>query len=157
MNDNRAPTDQPAVTHLLAKAIADNDNHIGRADQKASLLLAFNGAAFAGILAVAAGDVTVPLWGITLAAAATLTLVVSIVLQLLVVRPRLANHDNGSFAGWADMDESSVVDALTADYGPNRVIVTSRMARSKYRLLRLAIDANLLALTLLVIAASSLL
>ncbi len=68
-----------------------NPRAFGRTDGKASLLLAFNGAALAGLASVA--DKELPPVTKAFGSLAVLTLGAAAVLLLLVVRPRLHGRD----------------------------------------------------------------
>ncbi|MFE5372793.1 Pycsar system effector family protein [Streptomyces mirabilis] len=122
-----------------------------RTDGKASLLLAFNGAALAGLASVV--DRRLPIVTQACGVAAVLALAAAAVLLLLVVRPRLRGDDRASFLFWARLDDTAIHACMQGDTRAARIRVLSRIAVSKFSQLRRAVDLSLAALVLLLLAA----
>ncbi|MFJ9482664.1 Pycsar system effector family protein [Streptomyces mirabilis] len=135
----------------LDASLATVAGEIARTDGKASLLLAFNGAALAGLASVV--DRRLPIVTQACGAAAVLALAMAAVLLLLVVRPRLRGDDCASFPYWARLDDSAIRACMQGDTRAARIRVLSRIAVSKFRQLRRAVDLSLAALVLLLLAA----
>ncbi|MFF4732885.1 Pycsar system effector family protein [Streptomyces mirabilis] len=135
----------------LDASLATVAGEIARTDGKASLLLAFNGAALAGLASVA--DCRLPIVTQACGAAAVLALAAAAVLLLLVVRPRLRGDDRASFPYWARLDDTAIRACMQGDTRAARIRVLSRIAVSKFRQLRRAVDLSLAALVLLLLAA----
>jgi hypothetical protein len=136
----------------LDASLATVAGEIARTDGKASLLLAFNGAALAG-LASSVGDRRLPIVTQACGAAAVLALAAAAVLLLLVVRPRLRGDDRASFPYWARLDDTAIRACMQGDTRAARIRVLSRIAVSKFRQLRRAVDLSLAALVLLLLGA----
>ncbi|WP_328760606.1 Pycsar system effector family protein [Streptomyces sp. NBC_00271] len=135
----------------LDASLATVAGEIARTDGKASLLLAFNGAALAGLASVV--DRRLPIVTQACGAAAVLALAAAAVLLLLVVRPRLHGDDRASFPYWARLDDTAIRACMQGDTRAARIRVLSRIAVSKFRQLRRAVDLSLAALVLLLLAA----
>ncbi|WP_327301907.1 Pycsar system effector family protein [Streptomyces goshikiensis] len=133
-------------------ACASVASEIARTDGKASLLLAFNGAALAGLASVA--DKDIPAATKVTGALAVLALGIAAMLLLLVVRPRLRADDQASFPHWAQLDEDEIRSCMEGDTRATRIRVLSTLAVRKYRYLRRAVDLTLAALALLALAAA---
>lgn len=149
-------TTQDRTDQNLDAALASVSTEIGRTDNKASLLLAFDGAAFAGL--AGAGGRHLPLLAQAASGLAIASLAVSAVLLLLVVRPYLADRrqqapDPGSFLYWAACTPDRIRTEIGADVRPDRLQVLSAIAVRKYRGLRRAVDLALAATGYLVLAA----
>jgi hypothetical protein len=149
-------TDQttPTTNKNLDDACHDVEAKISRTDNKASLLLAFNGAVLAGLASVADKDLPLPaqLFG----GAAVLTLAASAVLLLLVVRPNLGGRGRvvrEGFPRWAQLSEEDLLIAMGQDTRVVRVQALSLIAVAKFERLACAVDIILAALALLVLAA----
>ncbi|MFJ1588366.1 Pycsar system effector family protein [Streptomyces sp. NPDC088197] len=143
----------PDLEAALDRAIADTDAQVSRTDNKASLLLAFDGAALAGLASVA--DTPLPALGTLAGAAAIGALSVSAVLLLLVVRPHLRDDDHGSFPYWSTLTgDDQVRAAVTSSSKETRLRALSGIALRKYTRLRRAVDVSLAALALLALAAA---
>jgi hypothetical protein len=128
--------------------------HCRSTDSKASLLLAFTGAALTG-LATLAGK---PLPGAAQAigGAAVLALTAAAVLLLLVVRPSLGSRRRLVTEGlplWARLSQDALLASMREDTRPARVRSLATLAVAKYRRLRWAVDCILTALALLLVAA----
>ncbi|WP_319643976.1 Pycsar system effector family protein [Streptomyces sp. WA1-19] len=76
-------------------------------------------------------------------------------LLLLVVRPNLGGDSPapGSFPAWAQLDAATIQDSMSTDTRPARIMVLSAIAVAKYRRLTRAVDAVLVSLALLLLAA----
>ncbi|MET9914465.1 Pycsar system effector family protein [Streptomyces sp. NPDC006476] len=85
--------------------------------------------------------------------AAVLALAAAAALLLPGVRPRLGGNDGASFPYWARLDEDEIRACIHGDSRAARIRVLSRMALTKYRTLRHAVDLSLVALVLLLLAA----
>ncbi|MCX4411526.1 DUF5706 domain-containing protein [Streptomyces sp. NBC_01764] len=134
----------------LDASLATVAGEIARTDGKASLLLAFNGAALAGLASVV--DRRLPIVTQACGAAAVLALAAAAVLLLLVVRPHLRGDDRASFPYWARLDDTAIRACMQGDTRAARIRVLSRIAVSKFRQLRRAVDLSLAALVLLLLA-----
>ncbi|MGW5330733.1 Pycsar system effector family protein [Streptomyces sp. NPDC004014] len=132
----------------LDAACAAVAGEIGRTDGKASLLLAFNGAALASL-----ADTNLPPVTKVAGILAVLALGAAAVLLLLVVRPRLGGHDRASFPYWAQLEADEIRASMTTDTRPARIHALSTITLRKYRTLRRAVDCTLSALALLAVAA----
>ncbi|MFF4143966.1 Pycsar system effector family protein [Streptomyces sp. NPDC001698] len=135
----------------LAEALATVTTKIGRTDGKASLLLAFNGATFAGLATLAGHRLPTPATVLGILAATALG--TATVLLLMVVRPCLSGSDRASFPHWARLTETEIRARMTGDTRAARVRVRSVIALGKFRRLRRAVDCILAALTFLALAA----
>lgn len=142
------------VDQNLDAAVAAVKEEVGRTDNKASLLLAFNGAGLAGLASLASNQLPLNAW--TFGGLSAVALGCSASLLLLVVRPNLSGADRASFPYWATLtSEDDLRSVLSEDRRLDSVAVLSRLAMRKYRRLRLAIDISLGSLALLTIAAVS--
>ena len=150
-----APTTTTANTtdKNLDAACAAVATEIGRTDGKASLLLAFNGAALAGLATLA--DIELPAPTRVLGALAITALGSATVLLLLVVRPHLGGQDHASFPYWARLAETEIHASMTSDTRTARIRILSGIAVAKFTRLRRAVDCILTALAFLALAALS--
>ncbi|MFJ7271958.1 Pycsar system effector family protein [Streptomyces sp. NPDC099050] len=135
-----ATSPAPATTVHLDQAHAHVVAELARTDAKAAALLSALALPLAVLAAVLPGRALPP-------AATVLTvlggagLAVALVLVLGAVRPRLPHTARASFHRWADLDPDQLPAALAApDEHASTVVMLSRLARSKYRLLRAAVD-----------------
>jgi hypothetical protein len=138
----------------LEQAVASVTGELGRTDGKASLLLAFDGAALAGLASIA--DQPLPLATRIFGGAAVLALVVAAVLLLLVVRPGLTGVGGparGTFPQWAALDEDEIRAAMQDDTRAARVRTLSVIAVAKFERLARAVDVTLAGVALLFFAA----
>lgn len=145
------PTTTSLTDKNLDAALATVQTEIGRTDGKSSLLLAFNGAALAGLAALAGQPLPMPtrvLGGMAVTALGAAT-----VLLLLVVRPRLGGQDRASFPYWARLAETQIHACMHGDSRAARIRILSRIALAKFSRLRRAVDCILTALALLALAA----
>ncbi|MFJ3630353.1 Pycsar system effector family protein [Streptomyces albidoflavus] len=145
---------EPSVTDKnLDAACASVVTEIGRTDNKASLLLAFDGAVLAGLASLTGKDLPLPAQ--LVGGGAGLALAAAAVLLLLVVRPDLGGRTPapGSFPNWAHLDAATIRASVDDDTRPARIKALSTIAVAKYRRLALAVDTILAALALLLVAA----
>ncbi|GAB2606823.1 hypothetical protein GCM10027168_44580 [Streptomyces capparidis] len=143
----------------LDQALVSVTSELGRTDQKAGLLLALDGgllAVFAALRSNTGGAAALDLPAPARATAAlgAAALVASVVLLLISVRPRLAGRHRTGLVHWADLEPEQLATALRRDHRPEQITVLSRLARSKFELLRQAIDLSLAAVLLLTAAAA---
>ncbi|MEV8529208.1 Pycsar system effector family protein [Streptomyces sp. NPDC052000] len=139
----------------LDEALHDVESKINRTDSKASLLLAFDGAALAGLASIA--DKQLPLPSRLVGGAAVLALVAAAVLLLLVVRPNLGGKSRTvreGFPRWAQLSEDALLAAMREDTRVMRVRTLSIIAVAKFERLAHAVDLILAALALLLTAAA---
>ncbi|MCX4971242.1 DUF5706 domain-containing protein [Streptomyces sp. NBC_00654] len=149
-----APAATEATDRTLERACTAVAGEIARTDSKASLLLAFTGAALAGLASIA--DKDLPLISQLFGGAAVAALAAAAVLLLLVVRPNLGGSRRvvrEGFPLWARLDEDSLRTALSEDTRITRIQTLSIVAVSKYQRLARAVDVILTALALLAVAA----
>lgn len=128
-----------AVTDAKAEVKAE----IARTDTKASLLLAFDGAAVAGVWTVGSQP-----WVSTAAravgAVALVLLLASVTRLLLVVKPRLSSTAReAGFARWAALSPAEVTLELAADRTAEHVVALSRIFVTKTRGLQHAVSMTL--------------
>ncbi|MEU2440171.1 Pycsar system effector family protein [Streptomyces rubradiris] len=138
----------------LEDACADVEAKISRTDNKASLLLAFDGAVLAGLASISDQDLS--LSAQLVGGAAVLALAAAAVLLLLVVRPNLGGRGRipqEGFPCWAQMSEDELLHAMHQDTRLTRVRTLSIIAVTKFQRLARAVDVILAALALLLAAA----
>ncbi|MFC8013556.1 Pycsar system effector family protein [Streptomyces cinereoruber] len=135
-----APTASANVDSALAYTASD----LSRTDTKAGLVLTLDGLLVAA-LSLAGTDLA----GLALALAVvgSAALITSVVLALLVIRPRLSRgrEDRGGYIYLATADPADITEALAADHRVTRLQALARIALRKMQLLRLAGDAALVA------------
>ncbi len=127
---------------------------IARTDAKAAAMLTAYGIPFAVLVATFPGR-DLPALATALAGLGTVGLVAAMVTVLLVIRPRLAVRTEavtGTFAHWADCTPEEVAADVAVNRYAETIAELSRIARSKYRMLRLAIDITAGALAFLALA-----
>ncbi|MFK4265338.1 Pycsar system effector family protein [Streptomyces milbemycinicus] len=135
----------------LSEARADIKAEMARTDSKASLLLAFNGAALAGLWTVATG-LKLPMAALVVGGLGAAGLVAAVALLLSAVRPRLGGHDRGSFPYWARLTPEQVLEEMREDRRALRVVVLSQIALTKFARLQRAVDITRGAGALLLVA-----
>ncbi|MDV9188198.1 DUF5706 domain-containing protein [Streptomyces sp. SR27] len=151
------PAPTPAVGLLdknLDDACRDTEAKIARVDNKASFLLAFDGAILAGLASLA--DKPFPLPARIAGCAAALTLVAAAVLLLVAVRPNLGGRRRvvrEGFPRWAELDEPELLAALAQDTRAMKARALSIIAVRKFQGLIRAVDTILAGLALLLLAA----
>lgn len=149
-------TESSVTDKNLDAACAAVTTEIGRTDNKASLLLAFDGAVLAGLASLASlADKDLPLPAQLVGGAAGLTLAAAAVLLLLVVRPDLGGRTPapGSFPHWARLDAAAIRASMDDDTRGARIKALSTIAVAKYERLARAVDTILASLALLLVAA----
>ncbi|MEU3978456.1 Pycsar system effector family protein [Streptomyces bacillaris] len=145
-----ASTDRTSTNLDTAIAYAGSD--LARTDTKAGLLLTLDGLLVAA-LSLSGTDFTA--LSLVLAVIGAVALVGSVVLSLLVIRPRLNSRnldDRSSYGYYATADPDEITAALAEDRRPGRLTVLSRIALRKMRLLRVAGDTTLAAVILIAAA-----
>lgn len=136
----------------VSTARAEVQSLIARVDSKASLLLAFNGVALAGLWTAGQGvDLSKPVVG--LAVVSGLLLVASIVVALWTVRPRLGDARSG-FPLWAGLSPAEAELMLSADGESAHLVTLAKIAVSKMRAFQRAVDLTLAAVAVAVLAAA---
>ncbi|MGA5220919.1 Pycsar system effector family protein [Streptomyces cinereoruber] len=141
-----APAPAPASTASanVDASLAYTASDLSRTDTKAGLLLTLDGLLVAA-LSLAGTDLA----GLALALAlvGSAALIASVVLALLVIRPRLSkgHQDRGGYIYLATADPADVAEGLAADHRVTRLQALARIALRKMRLLRIAGDTALVA------------
>lgn len=128
----------------VSTARAEAQQLIARVDSKASLLLAFNGVALAGLWTAGSAVRPDPV-AVVAGVAAGLLLVASTTVALWTVRPRLGDGGSG-FPLWASLPAADLETALAADSEATHVVALSRIVIAKMRGFRRAVDLTLGAL-----------
>lgn len=141
----------PVTDAMLTQARADVVTEIVRTDSKAAALLTAFGIPLAVLVATVPGRDISPAAGVLVGLGA-IGLVTAMFTVLLTLRPRLGGDATGSFLHWADCTAAEVIEDLTTDLRVQRIGTLSRIAREKYKALRLAIDITGAALLVLVLA-----
>lgn len=146
-------TESSVTDKNLDAACTAVTTEIVRTDNKASLLLAFDGAVLAGLASLA--DKDLPLPAQLVGGAAGLALAAAAVLLLLVVRPNLGGRTPapGSFPYWARLDAAAIRASMDDDTRGARIKALSTIAVAKYQRLARAVDTILASLALLLVAA----
>ncbi|MGW0904991.1 Pycsar system effector family protein [Streptomyces sp. NPDC002853] len=125
----------------VSTARAEAQSLIARVDGKASLLLAFDGVALAGLWTAGRG-VGLSAIAFGLAVVAGLLFFASIVVALLTVRPRLGDGRSG-FPLWARMAPSEVEAALSVESEGAHVVALSGITVAKMAAFTRAVDLTL--------------
>jgi len=140
---------EASLTAGLAHTVQD----IARTDAKAGVLLTLDGLLVAALSLLGTDARGVSLG---LAVAGAIALIASVVLALLVVRPRLnpaGGPDRASFVHWAsEVSDEEIEEGLREDRRLPRLRTLSRIAMRKMRVLRLSGDAALAAVVLIAAA-----
>jgi hypothetical protein len=136
-------TDRASTTLDATIAYAATD--LARTDQKAGAVLALD-----GLLVAALGLIGTDLTGLALALGVigAVALVGSVVLALLVIRPRIKGRnlqDRASYVYYATADQAAITEALAEDRRIARLQSLSRLALRKMRLLQACGDTTLVA------------
>jgi hypothetical protein len=122
---------------------------ISRTDAKSGVLLTSFSLPLAALVAAVPGH-ALPAMAAALVGAGTVGLVTAMLVVLLVVRPRLGGAARGSFLYWSLCTPEELVEDLKAPKNQaEHLIHLSKIARRKYRGLRIAVDitgASLVAL-----------
>lgn len=146
-----ASTDRTSTN--LDSAIAYAAADLTRTDTKAGLLLTLDGLLVAA-LSLTGTDLTGLSLGLGVVGA--VALVGSVVLALLVIRPRITGRglqDRASYTYFATADPAAITEALAEDRRTARLQTLSRLALRKMRLLQLAGDTTLVAVVAIAAAA----
>ncbi|MYX75079.1 Pycsar system effector family protein [Streptomyces sp. SID3915] len=145
-----ASTDRTSTNLDTAIAYAAAD--LTRTDTKAGLILTLDGLLVA---ALSLSGTDLDGLALVLAVAGAVALIGSVVLALLVIRPRLNGRgldDKSSYAYYAEADPAAITEALATDRRPARLTALSRIALRKMRLLKVAGDTTLAAVILIAAA-----
>ncbi|NEB42273.1 Pycsar system effector family protein [Streptomyces sp. SID14515] len=129
----------------LDATIAHTTADLARTDTKAGLLLTLDGLLVA---ALSLSGTDMHGLSLTLAVVGAIALVGSVILALLVIRPRLNGgqiNDRTSYGYFAEADPAAIAEALAADRRPAHLAALSTIALQKMRRLRLAGDITLVA------------
>ncbi|MFT9669327.1 Pycsar system effector family protein [Streptomyces rhizosphaericola] len=142
------PQSVPSSVQGADAAAAMLRSELGRADSKASLLLALTGAGLAGI-ASTAPQLHLPTVAATAGVVGIAALVTSTVLLLLTVRPRLAGN---GWPSWHQLTDAELQQRLAHGHDTTEVQVLAAAARVKFSRIRRAVDCTLTGVVLLVLA-----
>ncbi|WP_327656020.1 Pycsar system effector family protein [Streptomyces sp. NBC_00483] len=137
-----------AVVRDLSAAHAEVKAEITRTDSKASLLLAFIGAALAGVWS-ASKDLTLTVYTLAPGLAGVAVLLGAAALLLSSVRPNLSGRHG--FPLWATLTPEQIRDAVATDIATD-IAGLSRIAVTKFTALRRAIDLTRIGGALLIVA-----
>ncbi|MEU5164588.1 Pycsar system effector family protein [Streptomyces sp. NPDC020875] len=139
-------TAAPTVDENFAAALAHVTSEVTRTDSKAAALLTLDGLLVAGIGLL---GTKAPWWSLVLGAIGGVAIAGSVVMALLVIRPRLARAEgvtpNGSFLHFASTTPSALAAHMTVDYRADRITSLSRICLTKMRFLRRSGDLALVA------------
>lgn len=125
------------ATQGAADAAAMLRGEMGRADSKASLLLALTGAALAGV-GSAASQLDLPTAAVAAGVVGIAALVTATVLLLIAVRPSLAG---AGWPSWHELETEQLQARLEAGQSTDEVQVLQAAARRKFRRVQAAVDA----------------
>ncbi|MFF4607762.1 Pycsar system effector family protein [Streptomyces sp. NPDC001339] len=137
------------ATQGAADAAAMLRSELGRADSKASLLLALTGAALAGI-GSAAPQLDLPAAAVVAGVVGATALVTATVLLLLAVRPSLAGT---GWPMWHRLDDTELQTRLADGHRLDEVQVLQAAARRKFGRVQYAVDSILVGVGCLAVAA----
>ncbi|MFJ8855196.1 Pycsar system effector family protein [Streptomyces sp. NPDC102437] len=132
-----------------ANAVAMLCAEMARADSKASLLLALNGAALAGV-ASAAPQLDLPAATVVTGVVGIAALVTSTVLLLLAVRPTLSGT---GWPRWHELETEQLETRLNTGPRTDEVQLLQAAALRKYGRVQGAVDSDLVGIGFLVAAA----
>ncbi|MEU4924603.1 Pycsar system effector family protein [Streptomyces parvus] len=137
-------TPDPALTaENYSATAAAVSAEMTRTDSKATALLTLDGLLVAGIGLLGTGA---PWWSVALGAIGGVALTASVVMALIVLRPRLNTPaTNGSFLHFAAADPSAVAAHMTQDYRADRIAAQSRLTLAKMVHLQRSGDLALIA------------
>lgn len=135
----------------VSTARAEAQSLIARVDSKASLLLAFDGVALAGLW-TAGRDTDLPRSALGFAGVSGLLFLASIVVALLTVRPRLGDGRSG-FPLWARLSVSEVEARLAVESEGAHVKALSGITVAKMAAFTRAVDLTLVGVGAAVLAA----
>lgn len=127
----------------VADAKIEVKAEIARTDTKASLLLAFNGVALAGVCSVGSQP-WVPPAARLVGGVALVILLASVTLLLLVVRPRISpTAARVGFPHWAELTAEELTAELARDCTAEHTVALSRIVVAKMRGLQIAVNLTL--------------
>lgn len=138
------------TTTALDAAHAEVKAELARTDTKASLLLAFTGAALAGVWTLA-GAVRLPVAAAVVGGTGVVVLLVVVGLLLRAVRPNLSG--GAGFPLWARLTPDEIRAHLAQDGRAQDIAGLSRIAVAKFARLQRAIDLTYAAGVLFIVAA----
>ncbi|MFJ8697251.1 Pycsar system effector family protein [Streptomyces roseolilacinus] len=134
----------------LDAAHAEVKAELARTDTKASLLLAFTGAALAGVGTIA-GSIRLPVAAAVVGGAGVAVLLAVVGALLRAVRPNLSG--GAGFPLWATLTPEQIHTHLAQDGRAEDIAGLSRIAVAKFARLQRAIDLTYAAGALLIVAA----
>ncbi|WP_420034600.1 Pycsar system effector family protein [Streptomyces sp. cg28] len=137
-----------SAVRTLSAAHAEVKAEITRTDSKASLLLAFIGAALAGVWS-AGKDAPLTAWSLVPGLAGIAVLIGAAALLLSSVRPNLSGRHG--FPLWATLTPEQIREAVATDTAAD-IAGLSRIAVVKFTALRRAIDLTRIGGVLLIVA-----
>ncbi|MFE7268200.1 Pycsar system effector family protein [Streptomyces sp. NPDC057592] len=137
------------ATQGAADAAAMLRGEMGRADSKASLLLALAGAALAGV-ASAAPQLDLPTMAVAVGGAGIAALVAATVLLLIAVRPSLAGT---GWPTWHRLETADLQARLDAGQRTDEIQILQAAARRKFGRVQNAVDSILVGVGCLAVAA----
>ncbi|MFE6743900.1 Pycsar system effector family protein [Streptomyces tubercidicus] len=137
-----------------AEALTTVKSEITKADTKSGHILTLDGLLVAALSLMSKQSTGVAL---VLAAAGAAALAVSVLLALLVIRPRLGapggTHDRASFVYWATASPDEIATGMQEDRRNARLKVLSKIALRKMHIQRLAGYAAFVATVFTAVAA----
>ncbi|MFE7764868.1 Pycsar system effector family protein [Streptomyces sp. NPDC057438] len=136
------------TTQGADQAAAMLRGELGRADSKASILLALTGAGLAGISSVAP-DLDIHAAAMTAGVFGALALVSATVLLLLTVRPRLGGT---GWTNWHQLADAELQGWLTRGHSVADVRALQAAVHLKFRQIQHAVDCMLTGVSFLVLA-----
>jgi len=138
----------------LSDGLAHITGEITKADTKSGQILTLDGLLVAALSLMGKSGSAAALIA---EAVGVLALTVSVLLALLVIRPRLrapgGNHDRASFIYWATATQEEIKEGMREDRRLARVQVLSRITVRKMLIQRLAGDAAFVATVAIAVAA----
>jgi hypothetical protein len=134
----------------VSTARAETQSLIARVDSKASLLVAFDGVALAGLWS-AGRDAGLDPWPLAVAVIAGLLFLASIVALLLAVLPRLGDGESG-FPLWARLSPEQVEARLLAESEGAHVVALAKITVAKMCAFRKAVRLTLAGIAAAVVA-----
>jgi hypothetical protein len=139
--------------NALVGAHAEVKAEIARTDTKVSLLLAFNGAALAGVW-TAAKDVPITTPAAVVGGLGIAVLLAAVGMLLRSVRPNLSGASRGcGFPYWATLSAEQIRTELSGDRYAQDIANLARIAVAKFRALKRAVDLTFTGGALVVLAA----
>jgi hypothetical protein len=130
-------------------AIATLRSELARSDGKASLLLALTGAAALALISLGTGG-SLPTAAIAVGAVSAAAMLAATVVLLLAVRPNLSGR---GWPTWPALADTELRAQLAEGQHVDEVIALAASARTKFILIRIAVDLVLVGLAFLAVAA----